>query len=124
MLLSLSECDEAVNCFLRVLDANPQQGQAYFGMAAVLMQKHDAEGCLQFLEHAISLDVNIPAAYTCTAMIYSSQKNYQRAAEVIEKAKAITGNTWHLRFWTVKITLQLLRQNAINCITNSLPRLF
>jgi hypothetical protein len=93
-------------------------------MAAVLMQKHDAEGCLQFLEHAINLDVTIPAAYTCTAMIYCSQQNFNRASEVIEKAKAITGNTWHLRFWTIKIALQAVRQKALDCLFNSLPRLF
>jgi tetratricopeptide (TPR) repeat protein len=124
MLLSLGECDEAVNCFLRVLDANPEQGQAYFGMAAVLMQKHDAEGCVQFLEHAIGLDVNIMAAYTCTAMIYCSQKNYLRAAEVIKRAKAVTGNNWHLRLWTAKIAIQALKQNAIEHLANTLPRLF
>jgi tetratricopeptide (TPR) repeat protein len=124
MLLNLGECDQAVNCFLRVLDANPEQGQAYFGIATVLMQKHDAEGCVQFLEHAIGLDIGIKAAYTCAAMIYCNQKNFQRAAEVIERAKAVTGNNWNLRLWTAKITLQSLSQKTLETLANSLPRIF
>jgi tetratricopeptide (TPR) repeat protein len=123
MLLSVGECDEAVNCFLRVLDTNPEQGQAYFGMAAVLMQKHDTEGCVQFLEHAIGLDVKIAAAYTCTAMIHCSQKNFQRAFEVIEKAKAILGTNWRLRLWTAKIALQACREKIMEYLGACLPRL-
>lgn len=110
MLLSVGEYEEAVNCFLKVLDTNPQQGQAYFGMAAVLMQKRDAEGCLQFLEHAVGLDVKIPAAYVCTALIHTSQKNFHRAFEVLEKAKTLLGTSWNLRLWTAKIALQAFRQ--------------
>jgi tetratricopeptide (TPR) repeat protein len=105
MLLSVGEYDEAVNCFLRVLDTNPNQGQAYFGMAAVLMNKRDVEGCLQFLEHSIGLDVKIAAAYTCAAMIHCKQKNFERAFEVIEKAKSAIGNFWYLRLWTAKIAV-------------------
>jgi superkiller protein 3 len=121
MLLSVGECDEAVNCFLKVLDINPQQGQAYFGMAAVLMQKRDAEGCLQFLEHAIGLDVKIDAAYFCAALIYCNQKNFPRAFEVIEKAKALFGNRWRLRLWTAKITLRACHQKVLNllCLSRS-----
>jgi superkiller protein 3 len=123
MLLNLGEHNEAIHCFLRVLDANPRQGQAYFGMAVVLMQKHDAEGCVQFLEQAIELDVAITAAYTCAAMIYCNQKNFRRAAEVIERAKSVTGNTWRLRLWTAKIALQSFRQNAMETLANSLSRI-
>ena len=116
MLLSVGECDEAVNCFLRVLDINSEQGQAYFGMAAVLMQKRDAEGCLQFLEHAIGLDVKIPAAYICTALIHCSQKNFQRAFEILEKAKSLLGNNWHFRLWTIKIAFQAFREKIKNVV--------
>jgi tetratricopeptide (TPR) repeat protein len=122
MLLSVGEYDEAVNCFVRILDANPRQGQAYFGMAAVLMQKHDAEGCTQFLEHAIELDVKIAAAYTCMAMIYCSQKNFRQAFEVIDRAKTILGNSWHLRLQTAKIALLACWEKLFQCIFGRISR--
>jgi superkiller protein 3 len=105
MLLSLGEYDEAATCFLRTLDVNPEQAQAYFVMAAILMNKHDVEGCLQFLEHAIGLDVRIPAAYTCAAMIHYKQKNIPQAMNIIKKARRLLGNSWRLNLWMIRLTL-------------------
>jgi tetratricopeptide (TPR) repeat protein len=114
MLLSLGEYDEAVNCFLRTLDSNPEQAQAYFAMAAILMNKHDVEGCLQFLEHAIGLDIKISAAYTCAVIIHYKQKDFQQAMDIIEKAKRVVGNSWHLRLWTARITLAARQDTLLN----------
>ncbi|MBN2513174.1 MAG: tetratricopeptide repeat protein [Sedimentisphaerales bacterium] len=110
MLIRLGEYNDALPCFLRVLDSNSEQGKAYFGISAILMNRRDLEGCLQFLEHAIGVDVRVLSAYLGAALIHSRQKNYQRAFQVLHKAKSLLGNSWRLRFWMAKIWMFRLRQ--------------
>ncbi len=103
MLLQIKEYDAATHCFLRVLDTNPSEGRAYFGMSSVLMHKKDLSGCLQFLERSVALDIPELTAYICTAMIHCRQNNYRRAACILNKASALLGNSWKLRRWKMKV---------------------
>lgn len=109
MLIRLGEYNDALPCFLRVLDSNSEQGKAYFGISAILMHRRDLEGCLQFLEHAIGVDVRVLSAYLGAALIHSRQHNYQRAFQILHKAKSLLGNSWRLRFWMAKIWMGKLR---------------
>lgn len=109
MLIRLGEYNDALPCFLRVLDSNSEQGKAYFGISAILMNRRDLEGCLQFLEHAIGVDVRVLSAYLGAALIHSRQNNYQRAFEILYKAKSLLGSSWRLRFWMVKVWICRLR---------------
>ncbi|MEN6309285.1 MAG: tetratricopeptide repeat protein [Anaerohalosphaeraceae bacterium] len=114
MLVRLGQYNDALPCFLRVLDSNSEQGKAYFGISAVLMNRRDLEGCLQFLEHAISVDVPVLSAYLGAALIHSRQNNYERAFQVLYRAKAILGNSWRLRLWMIKILMDKLRYKAFH----------
>jgi len=109
MLIRLGEYNDALPCFLRVLDSNSEQGKAYFGISAILMHRRDLEGCLQFLEHAIGVDVRVLSAYLGAALIHTRQNNYQRAFEILYKAKSLLGNSWRLRFWMAKVWMCRLR---------------
>ncbi len=109
MLIRLGEYNDALPCFLRVLDSNSEQGRAYFGISAILMHRRDLEGCLQFLEHAIGVDVRVLSAYLGAALIHTRQNNYQRAFQILHKAKSLLGNSWRLRFWMAKVWMCRLR---------------
>ncbi|HML76025.1 MAG TPA: tetratricopeptide repeat protein [Anaerohalosphaeraceae bacterium] len=109
MLIRLGEYNDALPCFLRVLDSNSEQGRAYFGISAILMHRRDLEGCLQFLEHAIGVDVRVLSAYLGAALIHTRQNNYQRAFQILHKAKSLLGNSWRLRIWMAKVWICRLR---------------
>lgn len=57
MLLAMGEVDDATDCFLKVVDEDPQNGRAFAKIAACLLARKEAEpeGAVQFFEHARSL---------------------------------------------------------------------
>lgn len=112
MLLNVDDYETATQCFLRVLDNNSKEGRAYFGMSAILLHKKDVAGCLQFLEHSIALDIPIMTAYTSASLIHCRQGNYPRAMQILDRARAVFGNSWKLRHWKAKIRYYQLKQTA------------
>lgn len=122
MLLQIKEYNAATHCFLRVLDNDPDEGRAYFGMSAVLMHKKDLAGCLQFLEHSIALDIPELTAYTCTALIHCRQKNFHRAACVLNKAGALLGDSWKLRRWKMKVRYFEAKQKCVDWFQSHFAR--
>jgi tetratricopeptide (TPR) repeat protein len=122
MLLQIEKFETATHCFLRILDSNPNEGRAYFGMSAVLMHKKDIAGCLQFLEHSISLDIPELTAYICAALILCRQGNYRRANCTLNKAGAILGNSLRLMRWKMKVRYFEIKQNCTDWFRSHFTR--
>jgi Flp pilus assembly protein TadD len=96
MLLQLDELEYATNCFLRVVDEDRSNAEAFHGLGTALAGRGEFEGALQFFEHAANLAGQDPEILADTAFIYLKTGRLARAADTIATARAFAGDDKHI----------------------------
>jgi tetratricopeptide (TPR) repeat protein len=111
MLLQLNDLDYATNCFLRVVDEDRSNADAFHYLGVALAKRGEFEGTLQFFEHAVNLgshDVDILAD---AAFLYLKTGQLTRAAETIATARILSGDDKEIMRLARKIQLAIITQN-------------
>jgi tetratricopeptide (TPR) repeat protein len=88
MFMELGELDSATECFLRVVDEDNQNTQAFACLGRTLAQRKDYLGALQFLDHARRLGNDSPELAADAARLNLSMYKYCAAARAAETALA------------------------------------
>ncbi len=84
--LELGEIDSATECFLRVVDDDNQNTQAFECLGRTLAQRRDYLGALQFLEHARRLGNDSAELAADAAKLHLSMYKICAAARTLEQA--------------------------------------
>ena len=94
MLFNLGEIDYATDCFLRIVDEDDENIEAFCAIAVTLSVREQFEGALQFFEHAVTLGFESPDLFANTAFLYLETGKPALAAQMIAKARSLEpGNT-------------------------------
>lgn len=117
-LLKLDEVDYATDCFLRILDEEYENLDAFIGLAGALAIREEYEGAVQFYEHAIELGCKNPDVLADAATLYLKEGHLTTAAWVLAKAhklkktgKKIARIAIHIRLRIFKRSLQRKLEN-------------
>ncbi|MDD4954732.1 MAG: tetratricopeptide repeat protein, partial [Candidatus Omnitrophica bacterium] len=79
--------EEAITCFNKTIELNPQNVKAYLNMGAIFGELKKYNEALTVLNKALSLEKNNPKIYYNIAMVYMSNANKKKAAAYLKKAK-------------------------------------
>ena len=89
MLMQLKDYDSATDCFLRIVDVDTSNHQAFYKLGMSLAIQQQFEGALQFFEHAIRLGNTTPELFANTAYLYLDSRQTDLAARTIKHALEI-----------------------------------
>ena len=87
MFSELDEADHAMNCYLKIIDDDPDHAEAFYRLGHTLSKQDEHEGGLQFLEHAVSLGKDDAETLAENAMMYLKVKQLFLAKRMVKLAK-------------------------------------
>ncbi len=87
MFAELGEADHAMNCYLKIIDEDPEHAEAFYRLGQTLSKEGEHEGGLQFLEHAIGLGKDGAEMLAENAMMYLKVKQLFLAKRMVKLAK-------------------------------------
>ncbi len=90
IFLQLNDFDYATNCFLKIVDADAENAEAFYYLGTTLAIQREYEGALQFLEHAVSLGYDDAEALADAAYVYLRTGRLSLAAETIAEARSLS----------------------------------
>ena len=106
IFLEIDEIDEAVHCFLRAVDFDCSNAQAYYylGLSSFLRKQFD--DAIQFFNHTLDINPKHISALKDLAITYCQIKEFALAAETIENACSLENNNNELKTIHRKIRLK------------------
>ena len=79
--------DEAILCYQRAVDADPELAIAWNGLSTTLRRKGDLDGAIEAARKIIGLEPNDPLSHTNLSILYQDKGMIQEAED--EKALAL-----------------------------------
>ena len=86
MFLDIDEIDYATDCFLRIVDEDRENADAFCCLGSTLAKRNEFDGALQFFQHALSLKENDPDILVNIAQLYQSTGLITSAVKTINDA--------------------------------------
>lgn len=83
MLIELGDLDYATDCFLRVIDEDNHNTEAFYGLGSALEIRGDIEGAAQFYEHILSIDPDAEDVRAELARLHIENNNLVLAEKTI-----------------------------------------
>lgn len=114
MLMRLGEFDSAMDCFLRVVDHNPGNVDAFYYMGKSLAIQGETEGAVHFLEYAMELGSDELQLYVDAIQVYFDTGQYVQAIKTIEAAKKLTDDEAQFKKIQSRIRAALFSQKIRN----------
>ena len=115
MLLALGEVDDATDCFLAIVDNDPDNGKAFSMIARTLLLRDEpeSEGAVQFFEHAQALGYTDAKMTEELAGLYLVNGEIKLAAKAVAKGLDAGQTNVNLRLMKMKIQVaKFLRQTT------------
>ncbi len=110
MFMDMGELDPATECFLRVVDEDNQNVQAFSCLGKTLAQRKDYQGAIQFLEHAQRLGGDSEDVSADIARLNLSMYRYSAAARILYQAQRTRPSDPELHSLTRTVHWLLLRR--------------
>lgn len=88
-----SECQEALDEFIDIIEADPNFSEAYVGLALIKINHDKTEEGLKYLDRAIELNPKNERAYIYRGDLYFFTKDYEKAITDYENAANINITT-------------------------------
>ena len=86
-MADLGDMETAAKCFLKVVDEDTENTDAFARLGMTLATQHEYEGATQFLEHAINLGNSDIDTLTNLAFVYFRLGHLAEAAKTISAAR-------------------------------------
>ena len=87
MFMELDELDLSMNCYLRIIDEDPENVDAFYHLGSALSKEGEYEGALQFLEHAVNIGKDDAETLADNAYLYLKINQVVLAKDLIKRAK-------------------------------------
>jgi tetratricopeptide (TPR) repeat protein len=111
MLIELDEIDYATDCFLRAVNLDEENIDAFCSLAVTLAARDEYDGALQFYQHATELGCRNPQVLADIAFLYLKTGQLTLAIETINDAIDISGKTADAVKLKRKIQWSIFRRN-------------
>ncbi len=87
-----SNIDNAINCFQKAIDINPNNDIAFYNMGVSYSKKGDYDKAIECYQKAIDINPNFDIALNAMGYAYSKKEDYDKAIECYQKAIDINPN--------------------------------
>jgi tetratricopeptide (TPR) repeat protein len=116
MMMKFGEFDHAMDCFLRVVDNNPSNFEAFYYMGKSLAMQGEFEGAIHFFEYAMEIGSDQLQLYLEAAEVYYETEQFSLAAKTIASAKNLFGDDPMLQKMESRINAALFSEKIKNTI--------
>lgn len=84
-----NECQEALDEFVNIIEADPNFAEAYVGLALIKINHGKTDEGIKYLDRAIELDPKNERAYIYRGELHFFREDYAKTIEDFEKAAAL-----------------------------------
>lgn len=111
MLINMDAGEEAIRCFLQVLEQDDGNADVYFGLAVSLAMGGEYAGALQSLKRAMRLKPDQPELLLCAGWVCCQRRRWAHALYYVRKCQAVypEQEPWRSRCRELKRTIILSR---------------
>lgn len=92
MLIEMKADEEAVRCFLQILEQEDSNADVFFGLGAALAMGGEYDGALQCIKQAIRLNPNKPELMLTAGWMCHRRKKWLQGLHYVEKCRAVYPN--------------------------------
>jgi tetratricopeptide (TPR) repeat protein len=96
MLMKLGGFDSAMDCFLRVVDQDQTNYEAFYYMGKSLAMQGEFEGAVHFFEYAMELGSDDPQLFLDAVEVYYDTAQYELAEKTVDSARNVCDDQTHL----------------------------
>ncbi len=112
MLMELGDYDYSTDCFLRIVDEDPLNTDAFYNLGVALVMREDFEGAIQFLEHVSKLRGGDGAILTEAAALALASGQLDQAQDLIKQTKEIKYENKQLSILDLQLRFKTAMQNC------------
>jgi len=116
MLIKLGEFDAAIDCFLRNVDSNPQNVEAFYYMGKALAIQGQTEGAFHFFEYAMELGSEDIDLYKDAIEVYCQGGQHTLAVKTLETALKIAPDDKDLHKLQTRVRSAMLSRKVKNTV--------
>ena len=116
MFMKLGDFDDAMDCFLKVLDHDPMNEKAFYYMGKSLAMQGETEGAFHFFEYAMELGSEDIQLYKDAIRIYCQQGQLALAEKTVKDAKKISANDQDLEKLESRVRFAILLRKIKNAV--------